>query len=200
MVRPRTAKLLGDYCSEIIRLFLIEGWKVEHIRQQLIHTHPEFESQLTYVMSRQYMRTFSQPPSRGFGAHKITSIHQLKNTLRSHGVHKNLHEADALYIKNSIGSATTTWRCLIFADGILLDNLEVERHYQRKKGHPARSTNLESKRSVKFIRLPFEFIALRQPDKFQRFNDFCSMPGSSLSPPSTLAYGHKTIEASMRET
>lgn len=97
------------------------------------------------------------------------SIDQLKRRLNKRSISKNLSVTDAIRIKIDIGDATTTWRCLVFVNDILLDNLDIEQSYQRNKdkvGEPARQ---KDPREPDYMDLSFEFTSLSDPDSFRSF-------------------------------
>lgn len=111
------------------------------------------------------------PQSAGLSrnADKNISMDQLKGRLRAWGVIKNLRDGDVLSIKNDIDSTVTTRGRLVFADDILLDNLEIERHFQRKRGYLKESAHQKRKRNIKILPLPFKFITIEDLDNFKYF-------------------------------
>ncbi|KOC07190.1 hypothetical protein AFLA70_71g003842 [Aspergillus flavus AF70] len=136
-----TVKLLDDCRWEIIRLYLIEGRVLSEIQQYL------------------------QQGQRQLGIEPRLTIYQLKRLLKERGIIKNLR-TEALFIKNRLGSALTTWACLVFANDVLVDNLHVEQSCQRKKGYRGQPAQTHDK-YLTFVHLPFEFRALSQPVKFK---------------------------------
>ncbi|KNG81499.1 hypothetical protein ANOM_009991 [Aspergillus nomiae NRRL 13137] len=138
-----TIKLLNDRRWEIIRLYLIEGRMLPEIQRYL------------------------QQGQRQLGFEPQLSIWHLKRLLKEHGIIKNLR-GEALFIKDHLGLALTTWDCLVFANDFLVDNRHVEQSCQRRQGclrHPEKIHN----KFLTFMHLPFEFRALSQPDTFKSF-------------------------------
>ncbi|KAF5859984.1 hypothetical protein ETB97_002181, partial [Aspergillus alliaceus] len=139
-----TIKLLDNHRWEIIQLYLIEGWVLPEIQQHL------------------------QQEQRQLGFEPRLTIYQLKRMLQERGIIKNLR-GEAQFIKDYLGSALSTWGCLVFANDVLLDNLDVEQSCQRKKGCRGAPAKIIGNKFLTFVHLPFEFKALSQPEKFKSF-------------------------------
>lgn len=67
-----------------------------------------------------------------------------------------------------LGPAAGTWNYLVFASDVLLDNIEVERHYNRKKRN-FQESRTPGRRILTFIPLQFDFTSLSDPDIFKNF-------------------------------
>ena len=124
-----TIKLAGDCRWEIIRRYWIEDCTLDEIQQYLQQGQRQlgFEPQLTYVTSRQWIYSVSD-------FNRNIRIDQLRRMLEKCGITKNLR-GEALVIKDYLGSALTTWHCLVFANDVLLGQpryWEILRKEERK--------------------------------------------------------------------
>lgn len=92
---------------------------------------------------------------------------QWKRFLRENKIFKNLNKQEVLRIKQEIPPSLETWKWLIFASDVLVENEKVEETYKRMKG--TRKISNKVRRDVFTLPLCFSFIALRDPNVFRTF-------------------------------
>ncbi|KAH1496616.1 hypothetical protein KXX06_002145, partial [Aspergillus fumigatus] len=141
MSESQPAPLYRHRRLDIIQLYLLDGLTLEDIKS-------EFERG----------QSLSEP--------RLT-IDQWKALLRAQGIFKNLSEEEVVFIRGRIG-LRGTWDCLVLASDVLLDNIEVEKHYKRRERHQQK-TKLPNRRVLTFIPLNFDLDSLSRPDTVKNF-------------------------------
>ncbi|GAD93813.1 hypothetical protein NFIA_113580 [Paecilomyces variotii No. 5] len=151
MENTQSGKIYNPNRFEIIRLYLVEGWQREQVQSELEKRQSGSQTKLTWV------------------ADELRD--QWNNLLQRQGIFKNLSEDEVILITNELRTAGGTWNCLVFASDVLLDNVEVERHYKRK-GKSLQHTRTPHRRILTFIPLHFSCDSLSDPNIFKDFQRF----------------------------
>ncbi|KAL4748195.1 hypothetical protein BDW72DRAFT_180984 [Aspergillus terricola var. indicus] len=94
------------------------------------------------------------------------TINQWNRLLRDLGIFKNIRGEDAVRARYILDQTAEDGHCLVFADGVLQDNEEIIRHYDRRQEAPKNKT---SPRNLTWIYFPFKIAKLSDPVIFRNF-------------------------------
>ncbi|GAM33876.1 hypothetical protein TCE0_013f01090 [Talaromyces pinophilus] len=127
---------------EVIRLSQIEGWKSKKVKTTL---------ETDYL-----------------GFSPLVSMDIWKQLLERLGIRKNLCRDEVIFIKNFLGPGPVTFKCLIFADDVLLNVKDIKKYLRKSNGSTLKS-NKGNCRTITFLPLPRTIKKLDEPHVFENF-------------------------------
>jgi hypothetical protein len=152
------ARFYTSHRFHIYDLYLTKNLTLKRVKGQLEQEHAG--------AIRPSSLAIDYPQSFHNSTNLMKSINQWITILRRLGIDKNLCRTEVIRVEAILSSAPGIWCWLVLANGVLLNNKEIIRHYRRIK----KSSKSAPRRTITLLKLPFNFEALSDPAIFRDFH------------------------------